>query len=131
MRNLLSAVLFVTLASSIACTQVVVLFKPKANIDPIPALSACPQVDEEDPKFKEQWTLEQLGVTAEVLQSPAVLGNANVRIALLSTGVDYNHEDLCGQVAINKKEITQKAAGDRQDVNQIDDDKNGLVDDVV
>jgi subtilisin family serine protease len=117
--------------ANIGCTQIVILFKPKANIDPLPSFTACEQKDEEDPKFAEQWTLEQLGVTADVLASPAVLGNANVRIAILSTGVDYNHEDLCGQISINKKELTQKAAADKLDVNREDDDANGLIDDVV
>lgn len=117
--------------SSVACTKTVILFKPKPNIDPMPNLSACPQKDEDDPKAPQQWSLTQLGITPEVLKSGLVNGNANVRIAILSTGVDYNHEDLCGQVAINKAEITQKAPGDRPDVNRKDDDDDGLVDNVV
>jgi len=129
--NFLQIVLSAAVLSSIACTQTVILFKPKPNIDPMPNLSACPEKDEDDPRASEQWSLAQLGVTPEVLKSPTVLGNPNVRIAILSTGVDYNHEDLCGQIAINQKEITQKAAGDRPDVNRLDDDGDGLVDNVV
>ncbi len=129
--NLLQTLLVLTVLSSLACTQTVILFKPKPNIDPMPTQSACPQKDEDDPKAKEQWSLAQLGITPEVLKSGAVGGNANVRIAILSTGVDYNHEDLCGQVAINKAEITQKAAGDKPDVDRKDDDGDGLVDNVV
>lgn len=115
----------------IGCSEIVILFKPKANIDPMPKSEACPQAEDEDPRARDQWALNQLGITAEVLKSPATLGNANVRIAILSTGVDYNHEDLCGQVEINKREITQKAIADRIGVNREDDDKNGLIDDVV
>jgi|GEM_PF-2199802 len=129
--NLLQAVLGAAVFSSIACTQTVILFKPKPNIDPMPSQSACPQKDEDDPLAKDQWSLTQLGITPEVLKSGAVAGNPNVRIALLSTGVDYNHEDLCGQIAINKAEITQKAAGDKPDVDRKDDDGDGLIDNVV
>ncbi len=129
--NLLRGILAVTVFSGVACTRTVILFKPKPNIDPMPSSSACPQKNEEDPLAKDQWTLPQLGLTPELIKAGAANGNANVRIAILSTGVDYNHEDLCGQVAINKSEITQKAAGDKPDVNQIDDDGDGLVDNVV
>src|SRR5690606_25508546 len=43
---------------------------------------------------------------------------------------DYNHEDLIGQVAINKAEITE-AVDIKPSVNYKDDDDNGLVDDIV
>lgn len=130
-KNLLKLMLAGGVLASVACTQTIILFKPKPNIDPMPKLSACQEKDEDDPKAKDQWSLAQLGVTSEVLKSPAVLGNANVRIAILSTGIDYNHEDLCGQIAINKAEITQKATADREGVDREDSDNNGLVDDVV
>lgn len=44
-----------------------------------------------------------------------------VIVAVIDAGVDINHEDLQGHIWINKKEI----AG-----NEIDDDRNGYVDDV-
>lgn len=47
---------------------------------------------------------------------------AGVIIAVLDTGVNYNHPDLRANVLVNAKEI----AG-----NGIDDDKNGVVDDVI
>jgi subtilisin family serine protease len=129
--NILRGLSILAVLGSVSCTNIVVLFKPKPNIDPMPKVEACPQKDEDDPKAGEQWSLAQLGVTPEVLKSAAVGGNANVRIAILSTGIDYNHEDLCGQISVNKAEITQKAIGDRPGVNREDDDKNGLVDDVA
>ncbi len=133
MRSVLLKIGVLAVMSSglIGCSEIVILFKPKPNIDPMPSTTACEQKDEDDPQAKDQWALAQLGVTPEVLKTPAVLGNANVRIAILSTGVDYNHEDLCGKVEVNKKEITQRAIADRVDVNREDDDKNGLVDDVA
>ncbi|WP_055447320.1 S8 family peptidase [Lacinutrix mariniflava] len=44
-----------------------------------------------------------------------------VIVAVIDTGIDFNHEDLDGVIWTNKKEI----AG-----NGIDDDKNGYVDDI-
>lgn len=114
-----------------ACTQTMILFKPSPIIDPLPKTEACPQKDEADPRFKEQWNLAQMGITEDVLKSEVVLGNPNVRIAILSTGIDYNHEDLCGQVAINKRELIQKGAGDILAPAREDTDKDGLVGNVV
>ena len=114
-----------------ACTETVILFKPSPNLKPMPNTSACPQKDEIDPLFKDQWNLAQIGVTEDVLKSTTLTGNANVRVAILSTGIDYNHEDLCGQVAINKAEIVQKGAGDKPAPAREDTDKNGLVGDVA
>lgn len=118
------------------CTQIMILFKPSAQMDPMPTYSTPekPLVqakDAADPLLDKQWSLKSIGVTADLLKTPTFAGNANVKIAILSTGVDYNHEDLIGQVYVNKEEISQKAAGDKPGVDRVDNDKNGLVDDVV
>lgn len=130
-KNLAS--LSIAMIALSGCSQIMILFKPSAQLDPMPTANDKPAVvkDEADPMVDQQWSLKALGVTAEMLKSPALAGNANVKIAILSTGVDYNHEDLQGQVYVNTAEITQKAIGDKPGVNRIDDDKNGLVDDVV
>lgn len=44
-----------------------------------------------------------------------------ITIAVIDTGVNYNHPSLAGKIEINKNEIG---------ANQIDDDHNGFVDDV-
>lgn len=118
------------------CTQILVLFKPSAQLDPMPVAAVSDKplaVPKEgaDPLLDQQWSLKSLGVTADTLKSATHAGNANVKIAILSTGIDYNHEDLMGQVYINKDEITQKAAGDKPGGDRVDTDKNGLVDDIV
>jgi subtilisin family serine protease len=48
-------------------------------------------------------------------------GSRAVRIAVIDTGVDYNHPDLKSNMWVNSKEIPN---------NGIDDDKNGYIDDV-
>jgi subtilisin family serine protease len=48
-------------------------------------------------------------------------GNPDVVVAMLDTGINFNHEDLQGVVWVNEDEIPG---------NSIDDDENGFIDDV-
>ncbi|WP_179862115.1 S8 family serine peptidase [Longibacter salinarum] len=59
-------------------------------------------------------------------------GNADVRIGIIDTGVDLDHPDLEGQAYINAAEdINGNGRFDSGDLNGVDDDGNGFVDDVV
>ena len=86
------------------------------------------QVIPDDPRFGSQWALHnngQNGSTADAdIDAPEAweinTGN-DVVIAVIDTGVDYNHPDLVGNIWTNPNEI----AG-----NRVDDDGNGFVDDV-
>lgn len=49
-------------------------------------------------------------------------GNAMVKIAVIDTGVDYNHPDLKAQIDVNTAELNGKEG--------VDDDGNGYVDDI-
>ncbi|MEO1171024.1 MAG: hypothetical protein AAFX94_03085, partial [Myxococcota bacterium] len=53
-------------------------------------------------------------------QNTQSLGNVNVKVAVLSTGIDYNHEDLVGQVAVNDDEITEGIDWRIVDVTQVE-----------
>ncbi len=114
-----------------ACTQTVIVYKPNPKLDPLPNLEKITETDKDDPYFSKQWHLPKMGVTKKVLASSLLDGNYNVKIALLSTGVDYNHEDLRGQIIVNSAEITQKALADKPGPDRVDSDGNGLVDDIV
>jgi subtilisin family serine protease len=78
-----------------------------------------------DPLYSQQWHLN----AANIPQAWAYLesqglppgGNRNIIVAVIDTGVDYNHPDLAANMWTNSREI----AG-----NGIDDDGNGFVDDV-
>ncbi len=82
-----------------------------------------------DPKFSELWGLHntgQTGGTADAdIDAPEAwdlaTGSANVIIAVIDTGVDYNHTDLSPNMWHNPAETPG---------NGIDDDSNGYVDDI-
>lgn len=131
-KQLLKTALLATVAILLqtACTQTIILFKPSPFLDPMPQTDSDETVGK-DPLFKDQWNLAKIGLTEDKLGKDKFTGNYNVKVAILSTGIDYNHEDLKGQIFVNKDEITQNAIGDKPGVDREDSDKNGLIDDVV
>jgi len=91
----------------------------------------------DDPDFKVLWGLNNTGqsvndVTPETpgadIDAPEAwdiaTGSSDVIIAVIDSGVDYNHEDLSVNIWSNTGETGEKAD------NGIDDDDNGYVDDV-
>jgi thermitase len=71
-----------------------------------------------EPRAGEQWALEKINAVSAWART---LGSAKVIVAVVDTGVDYNHEDLKANMWVNAKEIPD---------NGIDDDANGFIDDV-
>ncbi len=72
-----------------------------------------------DPKYSQQWFLPQIKAPqAWNVQK----GDSSVIIAILDTGVDYDHEDLAGNVWTNEAEVNGSPG--------VDDDDNGYVDDI-
>lgn len=71
-----------------------------------------------NPDYSSQWALSSIGAPSawDVTE-----GDPNIVIAIIDTGVDYYHQDLCENIWTN----TREAAG-----NGIDDDNNGYIDDV-
>lgn len=70
--------------------------------------------------------LGQTGVINSDIKSVSLwnrgyFGSKNVKVAILDSGVDYQHKNLRNNIYLNKGEIPD---------NKIDDDKNGFVDDV-
>lgn len=82
-----------------------------------------------DPLFGNQWALENAGqsgglVDADINASPMwslTTGSADYVTGVMDSGVDYNHNDLSGNLWRNSLEIAS---------NGIDEDGNGYIDDV-
>jgi hypothetical protein len=72
-----------------------------------------------DPEYGKQWPLDKIGA-AEAWET--CQGSEEVIVAVIDTGVDYNHRDLQGNLWRNEAE--------RNGLPGVDDDDNGYVDDV-
>lgn len=88
-----------------------------------------PHLLPDDPSFSEQWGLDNDGLPfgqddADIDAPEAwelTTGSREVIIAVIDSGIDYNHPDLAANIWQNQDEI----AG-----NGIDDDDNGYIDDI-
>ncbi len=98
---------------------------PSESIDP----NEPPTETGVDPRLREQWGLDNKGQTGgnnDVdINAPEmwehITGDRDVVIAVIDTGVNYNHPDLVKNMWVNPGEIPG---------NGLDDDGNGIIDDV-
>src|SRR3989344_1482277 len=68
------------------------------------------------------WEPESTILDADIdFPESSAYGSYGIVVAVLDTGVDYNHEDITQNMLINKNEIPN---------NDVDDDNNGYVDDI-
>ncbi|MGH7595459.1 MAG: S8 family serine peptidase [bacterium] len=81
-----------------------------------------------DSLFASQWALQTLRA-AEAWR--VTTGDPDILIAVIDTGLDFNHPDLRTGMWINSGEdLNHNGAADSFDFNGIDDDRNGFIDDV-
>ncbi|MDD4976184.1 MAG: S8 family peptidase [Bacteriovorax sp.] len=88
----------------------------------------------QDPLFKSQWSLFNTGHNTWIPNSPPGIdvnavkgweiakGGSDVVIAIIDSGIDYNHPDLKKNLWINEAEKNGKPG--------VDDDGNGFIDDI-
>jgi len=99
------------------------------------------QMIPDDPRFPDQWGLHNTGQTggsedADIDAPEAwygTTGSPNVTVAVIDSGVDINHEDLECNIWVNPGEDLDSdgVVWDTGDLNGVDDDSNGFVDDIV
>jgi hypothetical protein len=83
----------------------------------------------DDPDYSQQWGMHNVGQGGGTedadIDAPEAwdnsTGSSSVTVAVIDTGVDYNHPDLSRNIWVNTAEV----AG-----NGVDDDGNGYIDDV-
>lgn len=80
-----------------------------------------------DKMFSGQWALKKIGLTNAW---SVTTGSTNVVVAVIDSGVTYNHEDLAANMWRNPGETGLDANGRDKATNGIDDDGDGIVDDV-
>ncbi|MBE0427188.1 MAG: S8 family serine peptidase [Nitrospirae bacterium] len=85
-----------------------------------------------DTFFRNQWALHNTGTYAygtpdADIDAPEAwtitTGSSNIIIAVLDTGIDYNHNDLAGNIWTNP--------GETSCIDGIDNDENGYIDDCI
>jgi subtilisin family serine protease len=85
-----------------------------------------------DPDFSKLWALRNTGQSGGTpdadIDAPEAWdihkGSTSIVVAIIDTGIDYNHEDLAPNIWTNPGET-----GGGKETNNIDDDGNGYVDD--
>ena len=76
----------------------------------------------------EQWNLRQI----EWDESQIAQANpSSVLVAVIDTGIDWMHEDLKNQLWKNSAELNGKIFSDSTIYDSVDDDYNGLADDII
>ncbi|UCG58660.1 MAG: S8 family serine peptidase, partial [Phycisphaerales bacterium] len=91
----------------------------------------------DDPRFMEQWGLDNTGQTGGLPNADVNAPEAwdvitdvpNIVVAITDTGIDYNHPDLVDNIWINDGEVNEPGVVGPNDVNDTDDDGNGYNDD--
>lgn len=82
-----------------------------------------------DSLISEQWALSKINAFDAW---DITKGNEDILIALIDTGIDYLHPDLKNKIYVNSAEdLNGNGILDAADINGIDDDGNGFIDDVI
>lgn len=126
MKNRVCTILLFLLICT-ACDGKRLIEPPKPNIDPTPKPVAVGE-EQEDPSYAEQWNLQKISAPRVWDQYSS---SKAVKIMLIGSGIDYNHEDLRANVHINMKELKEKNPHNGSSFNNKDDDGDNLVDNFV
>ena len=82
-----------------------------------------------DSLYNQQWYLDTVNIEEAWKQ---MQGISKIPVAIIDTGIDYDHEDLGAHIWINEGEdINGDGIFNKLDINNVDDDGNGYIDDVM
>lgn len=96
----------------------------------LPLLGAVP----DDPLWSDQWAMDSLPPDPDYWSAWEIeTGSDSIKYACIDSGVNYKHEDLKGHIWVNPGEDLDGdlVVLDGDDLNGVDDDGNGVVDDLI
>ncbi len=102
------------------------------SADPVWALPILAAPD--DPNWGSQWHMSPSGPDSYIYDAWDIeTGSDSIKLAMIDTGVNYKHRDLEGNIWVNPGEDLDGdgVVYDVDDLNGIDDDGNGVVDDLI
>lgn len=73
-----------------------------------------------NPRAEEQWYLGSCGIPSGMAELRVPGGSPSIIVAVIDTGVDYDHQDLAGNIWVNEAETPDDG---------VDNDGNGYIDD--
>jgi len=81
-----------------------------------------------DSLYAQQYALQKINAAAAW---DVERGSANVLVAVIDTGIDYDHPDIADNLWVNSSEdVNGNGRVDESDFNGVDDDGNGFIDDL-
>lgn len=124
------SVLFIAAMSltQFACSSKTTIVEADPKNDPLPVEIAAGTAAA-DPMKGDQWSLAKIQAGASRL--PQAAGSYLVKVAMIGSGVDYNHEDLRANIVVNTSEFKAPETGAKTFKDFVDNDGNGLVDDFI
>ncbi len=102
------------------------------NAEPVWALPLL--INPDDPEYFSQWHMSPAGNDPHVFDAwDLETGSDSIKLALIDSGVNYKHPDLKGNIWVNPGEDIDGdgVVYDIDDMNGIDDDGNGVTDDLI
>jgi len=97
---------------------------------PIYLMDATPN----DPRYSSQWSMSPPGPDPQFYNAwDSETGSDSIKVAIIDTGVLYRHPDLAANIWVNPGEDLDQdgVVYDGDDLNGVDDDGNGYVDDLI
>ncbi len=79
-----------------------------------------------DPRYGELWGMERINAAQAW---DITTGSTNIVVAVIDTGINFQHEDLADNIWVNPGESGLDSHGNDKRTNGVDDDGNGYVDD--
>ncbi|MFA6539961.1 MAG: S8 family serine peptidase, partial [Bacteroidota bacterium] len=82
-----------------------------------------------DSAYASQWNMEMIGMKSVFVQQIIDSNLPTIKVGVIDTGIDFDHPDISGAIALNYGEIGVDSTGNDKRSNGIDDDANGYIDD--